>query len=263
MVVLTVRRTWLFFLTIAAFCAPLIFAGSFTDARILPGLPVAALMVVPIGAAACLFAYLDSRWHGVGSLLGRLGDFRRTSPPAWHLVSALLMPGVLWLEYASMTAAGRNVPPVRVVWSEIPLLIVLFLVSAALEEIAWTGLALEPLRMRYGPLTAALIIGLVWASLHAIPYAQVQSSQWAVGQSVFSVAFRILLVWLYIAAGDSLFATVLCHASYNVAWQLFPDHGSAYDPWIAAGIVGALALVLILAPGSIMQPGRPPRSVPG
>lgn len=256
MIELSVRRVWLLFLAVAALCAPLIVAGSFSDARILPGLPVAALMVVPIGAAACLFAYLQGGRRGVGTLLARLGDFRRTSPWTWHLVSALLMPGVLLLEYAVMTAAGLELPAARPAWSELPLLLVLFLASAALEELAWTGLALEPLQRRYGPLAAALVIGTVWALLHLVPYAQVQGVRWAVGQALFSVAFRVVLVWLYDATGRSLFATVLCHASYNVAWQLFPDRGSAYDPWIAAAIVGVVALVVTATPGSIMR-GRP------
>lgn len=78
---------------------------------------------------------------------------------------------------------------------------------------------------------------------------QVRPQTWAAGQSVFSIVFRVLHVWLFVSTEGSLLAVVPCHAACNTAWQLFPVDGSAFDPWIAAAITGVLAAVLTLASG--------------
>jgi hypothetical protein len=84
--------------------------------------------------------------------------------------------------------------------------------------------------------------------LHAIPFAQGHPSiAWVLGQCLFTVAFRVVLVWLYNATDLSLFATIVCHATYNTAWQLFPNQGSGYNPWIPAVLTTALAVLVPLA----------------
>jgi uncharacterized protein len=96
-------------------------------------------------------------------------------------------------------------------------------------------------------LRAALVIGVVWALWHVIPFAQAHPSAiWVLGQCLFTVAFRVVLVWLYNNAGRSTFATIVCHATYNVAWQLFPNQGSGYNPWIVAAITGFVGIVVTL-----------------
>ena len=145
-----------------------------------------------------------------------------------------------------MQVAQFPLPVPVVPWFLAPVLFLVFFVPAACEELAWSATVLDPLQSRVGALPAALIIGVVWATWHIVPFAQVHpSASWILGQCLLSVAFRVLLVWLYNNTGRSVFAVSVCHATYNVAWQLFPNRGSSYDPWIVAAITGLVALVVI------------------
>jgi len=56
---------------------------------------------------------------------------------------------------------------------------------------------------------------------------------------------RVITVWLYVSAGESLAVAVLFHAMSNVAQFSFPNYGSHYDPFTAFLILSAIALVLI------------------
>jgi membrane protease YdiL (CAAX protease family) len=133
----------------------------------------------------------------------------------------------------------------------------LFFAAAVGEELAWTATVLDPLQSRVGALPAALILGVVLALWHVVPFAEAHpSASWVLGQCLFTVAFRVVLVWLCNNTGRSLFAVVVSHAMYNVAWQLFPNRGSNYDPWIVAEITGLVALVVTLAWGSKTLCGR-------
>ena len=88
-----------------------------------------------------------------------------------------------------------------------------------------------PLQGRYGAFGAGLVIGVVAAVWHVIPFAQVHPSvAWILGQCLFTVAFRVVIAWIYSVSGRSLFAAVVCHAAYNTAWQLFPNQGSGLQP---------------------------------
>jgi len=246
-----VSRILTFFLIIFVLSVPLQLLGLLTTVQLLPGLPLSALVFLVIALVACLFAYRSGGFSGLGALLARIGDFRRTRPWTWHLVNALLMPAVLLSEYAIMKAAHAPLHAPQIAWLDTPALLVAFFFAAACEEIAWSGTALDPLQERYGALVAALFIGVFWAALHVIPYAQGHPSVvWVAGQCAFSVMFRVVLVWIYNVTGRSVFAAIVCHASYNTAWQLFPNHGSAYNPWLASGLTGLVALGVILAFGS-------------
>jgi uncharacterized protein len=167
------------------------------------------------------------------------------------------MPGVLLASYAVMQIADLPMPQPGVPWLLAPVLFLLFFVAAVGEELAWTATVLDPLQSRVGALPAALIIGVVWALWHVIPFFQVHpSASWVVGQCLFTVAFRVLLVWLYNNTGRSVFAVVVAHAMYNVAWQLFPNRGSHYNPWIVAAITALVALIVTLVSGAKTFSGR-------
>lgn len=241
---------WRLFGETVALSLPLWALGAATSRQLLPGLPASALMFVcPALAAAHTTARTGGR-PGLRRLLARVADL----PPArwwpWAAVSAGLLPGVLLAAYGLMRAAGRPLPPPEIPWGLAPGLFAIFLVSAACEELAFSALALAPLRGRYGDAGAALIIGGFWALWHAVPYLQGHPEiSWVLGQGLFTLAFRVLLVWLFRAAGDSVAAVIIAHAAYNTAWQLFPARGSGYDPWVAAGLTGALILAGALVTG--------------
>jgi uncharacterized protein len=248
---------WTFFLAVFALSVPLWVLGELTTARLMPGLPVSALMFLCTAVMACVFSVRTSRGHAVKGLLARSFDFGRIKSKIWLLPTVLLMPGVLLASYAIMRVAHVPLPVPEVSWTLAPVLFLLFFVAAAGEELAWSATVLDPLQSRVGALRAALIIGVVWALWHAVPFSQVHpSASWISGQCLFTVAFRVVLVWLYNNSGRSTFATIVAHAMYNVSWQLFPNRGSNYNPWIVAAIAGVVALIITLVWGAQTLSGR-------
>lgn len=246
---------WTFFLAIFAMSLPFWLLGALTTTQLMPGLPVSALMFLCTAFIACLFALHTGGRPAVKQLLARSFDFKRIGSIVWWVPAVLLMPGVLMASYAIMLMADLPMPQPEVPWSLAPVLFVLFFVAAVGEELAWTAIVLDPLQSRVGALSAALIIGVVWALWHVVPFAQVHpSATWVLGQCLFTVAFRVILVWLYNHAGRSVFAVIVCHAMYNVAWQLFPNRGSSYNPWMAAAITGGVALIV-----SLVWRSKPPK----
>jgi membrane protease YdiL (CAAX protease family) len=184
---------------------------------------------------ACLFAFRIGGRPAVAMLLARAFDARRIRTAGWGVAAASLMPVVLLATDLVLRLGGLPPPIAPLPWSSTPALLLAFLVAAAGEELAWSATVLEPLQVRTGALRAALVVGLAGALWHVVPFVPVRrSASWIFGQCPFTVAFRVVLLWLYANAGRSVFATILFHASYNVAWQLFPDRGSGYDPWVAA-----------------------------
>jgi len=212
----------------------------------MPGLPLSALMFLCTAAVAFRVAWCADGVAGVRRLLCRVVDSGRTRPWIWLVVSVLVFPAVLLVENAVVLATGVPHPASSVPWLRAPVLFALFFVAAAGEELAWSATLLEPLQARLGAFGAGLLIGVVAATWHLVPFWQAHPSvSWVLGQVVFTVAFRIVIAWIYNGSGNSLFAAVVCHAAYNTAWQLFPDGGSGYDPWIAAGLAWIIVGVVI------------------
>jgi uncharacterized protein len=252
-----VPSPWQLFLAIFAVSIPLMLLGSVSNARLLPGLPLSSLMFLCTAAVAIWVAHRAAGAAGVRQLLGRVADAGRTRPWIWYLVGALVFPTVLLVAYAVMRVGNMPLPSPQVLWSQSPLLFALFLVAAAGEEVAWSATLLEPLQARYGGLGAGLVIGVGVALWHVIPFFQAgRSALWVLGQCLFTVAFRVVVAWVYSASGRSLFAAVVCHASYNTAWQLFPNQGSGYDPWVVAALTWIVVSVVIAFFGARTLAGR-------
>jgi uncharacterized protein len=250
-------RPWVLLLSILVLSIPFLVLGSLSSARLLPGLPLSALMFLCTAAVALWAAWRTRGLAGIGALLGRVFDARRARPWTWHLVSALVFPAVLLAEYAIMRAAHMPLPAPQVAWLQAPLLFVVLFLAAACEEVAWSATLLEPLQTRYGALGAGLLLGAFAAVWHIIPFAQANSSvSWVIGQCVFTVGFRVVVAWIYDVSGHSLFDAVVCHACYNLAWQLFPNQGSGYNPWITAGLTWVVVVVVVAVFGARTLAGR-------
>jgi hypothetical protein len=58
------------------------------------------------------------------------------------------------------------------------------------------------------------------------------------------VANRVIIVWLYNNTGRSVFAAAMHHTMSNVTWQLFPNHGSHYDPRVSGAVFVSVAAII-------------------
>ena len=77
---------------------------------------------------------------------------------------------------------------------------------------------------------AGLILGVIWV-WHVIPYAQMgRSGDWIIWQCLGAIAMRVIIVWLLVNTGQSLFFAALFHTMINTPWGLFPNFGSYFDP---------------------------------
>jgi membrane protease YdiL (CAAX protease family) len=142
-----------------------------------------------------------------------------------------------------MRAMKVALPELRVSVGAAAVMLVSFLVTAAAEEVGWSGYMLDPLQERWGALHAAVLLGLVWAIWHTVPLVQAgRSASWIAWWGLGTVGSRVIIVWLYNNAGRSVFAASVYHAISNLCWQLFPNAGSHYDPRVTSPLIVASAV---------------------
>lgn len=234
-----------FYLLVFGLSVPLWFLAG--GREILPGLPASSVAVLCPVLAAAMLVHREDGLSGVIRLLRRSVDLPRVPGPAWYLPVLLLAPGIVAMGYLAMRLLGLSLPAPEVRWAAVPAMTLVFFVAALGEELGWSAFAVERTRARHTALRTGLEVGTVWASWHVVMLAQVgRAPGWIVWQAIFLVAFRVLLVWLYANTNRSVCAVALCHATSNLAWQLFPSQGSHYDPRFMAPIA-VLAAVAVTA----------------
>ena len=101
-----------------------------------------------------------------------------------------------------------------------------------LEELGWTGFAVPTLRQHYGTFGTGIIVGIPWGVWHFLP------TFWASGDSAGQLSlslllppclfyvgvlpvYRVLMVWVHDRTGESLFVTMLMHASLTANTLFF------------------------------------------
>ncbi|TCZ61148.1 CPBP family intramembrane glutamic endopeptidase [Roseicella aquatilis] len=236
---------------------PFLLLGAWWPHRLLPGLPIAALMAVCPALAALTLVRLEQGQAGPRRLLRRALDAHRIGRRrTWALV-LLLGPAITVTSYAALRASGAAIPPPQASPGQVLALAAVFLSGALAEELGWTGYATAPLRARLGPLGAGLVLGAVWALFHLVALRQAhRDASWIAWWSLYTIAARLILVWLYDRTGSSVLAASLFHATLNLGWQLFPVQGSHFDIRVTACVTAALAGLLLPAAGSARRQRR-------
>ncbi len=244
------RSPLTFFLLVYALAIPFWLTGAATGIELLPGLPVAALMFVCPVTAALILVYRENKTAGLTALLKRSFDYKRIRAKVWYAPILFLMPSVMVLSYGLMRLMGS---PLLV--PQFPVLVALgmlvaFFIAALGEELGWSGYAIDPMQDRWDALQASILLGLVWAVWHIVPLVQAhRSPAWIAWWSLGTVAARIIMVWLYNNTGKSVFGVALFHAISNVCWQLFPIHGSYFDPRLNGLIMALVAAIVTVVWG--------------
>jgi membrane protease YdiL (CAAX protease family) len=194
----------------------------------------------------------------VRALLARIGRWRVS--PLWYAV-ALLGPALIVLVALLLSLAlGDPLPPgpPPAVWGTLPLLAVVYLVIAVIEETGWRGYAQPRLQRPYGALAAGLLVGVLWALWH-LPQRWIpdtgQAEKWPF--AVFAagtVAQAVLLAWLLNRAGGSVLLVAVAHTAINLApepwaaaWrELPPDARGPYPSVLIAAVWVAVAVLLVI-----------------
>lgn len=232
------RAAWRFFGLVLVLSLPFYILG-LTGAA-LPGplsLPITALMIVVPMLVATTLTGLDHGARSVWALLAQAFDLRRVVATKggliWLGVTILFMPLVAVAAFTLLRLTGTAVPLPHLVAGEVLLVFALYFVGAIGEELGWQAYAYPLLRSAHSAFRAALILGVVWALWHLIPYTLMgRGADWIFWYSLFTVLLRLIIVWLVVNAGQSVFVAVVFHAMLNSTWNLFPVNGSFYDPRI-------------------------------
>ncbi len=200
--------------------------------------------------AALILVYRENKTAGVTELLKRSFDYKRIRAKVWYAPIVLLMPGVMVLSYGLMRLMGVTLPTPQFPVLAALAMFLAFFIAALGEELGWSGYVIDPMQDRWGALRAGILLGLVWAAWHIVPLVQAhRSPAWIAWWCLSTVATRVLIVWLYNNTGKSVFATALFHTMSNLSWQLFPIHGSYYDPRVTGLIVAFAAAIVTVVWG--------------
>lgn len=242
-----------FFALAFAFSIPFWLLGAGTGAFLLPGLPIAALEFICPVLAALVLVFRSQGSTGARRFLARALDYSRVRSALWFPAAVAVLPAVSVAAYFVLRETGVALPAPAIAVSQTVGLSAMFLVGAIGEELGWSGYATEPLVARFGRFGGTLLLGAVWALYHVVPLLQAHRSLAWIGWWAFgTLALRFIIVWFYLNAGRSVLVASLVHMTGNVAWQLFPVHGSYFDPRVNGLLCCAAALLLFVV--------RPPRA---
>jgi membrane protease YdiL (CAAX protease family) len=246
-----------FVLLLFALSIPFWILGTILDVQIFPGLSLYQLPLAMPAIAALILIYRENGKTGVIGLLKRTCDFRNIRPRIWFLPILLIYPSIGFLDYLIQRISGTAIP-----WPHFSLPIFLgystvFFMTFG-EELGLTGYALDRMQQRYSALMSGLLLGLVWAGYHIPSFfiSEFYAFGWIFWHVLYTIAGRVLFVWVYNNSGKSLFSMALFHWTFGLFWILWPQTGNlqkappVYDPRIAAIIAMSYVTIVTLLWGS-------------
>ena len=184
----------------------------------------------------------------------------------WYLAPFLLAPALI-VGGVYLNAALTGVPPdfSTVMAYEIfgksaylPLFILPFFMVDFIangEEIGWRGYVLPRLQAKYGALTSALILGVIWGFWHLPKYLthwDTVSFAWFMAHTTI---VSVLYTWLYNGTKGSLLLVTLFHAASNATGVFMPmantvssGNMGAYIIFILLEMAAAIIIVIVTGP---------------
>ncbi len=251
-------RVLVFFALVLAAALPLTLLGFLvkTPQNTPLQLPASAIIfIIP----AIVASYLVGR-KNLGRLWSRALDTQYRKHAGWYIFSFTVMPIIATAVYLLLPFFGVEPGPLEISIAAVIALCAVYAISALCEEIGWMGYAFDSLEKRWGAVYASLVLGLIWALFHAVPWVQVHGWTWSLGWALFSIAIRLPLTLLYVRTGRTLAAVVIAHASINVVVTLLPGFtDTLYAPYLFAG--ASLLLSLCVVVSGTLRPATPVRDV--
>lgn len=193
--------------------------------------------------------------------------------PRWYLI-AVGLP-IIWEDGLATSGvhllAGGAVDVLpSPLWQYLLNFLVVLLLAGSLEEFGWRGFAQPRLQERYSALTAAVVIGILWALWHLPLFylhdvgAYDASGYWT-SYLPHLVLESVALAWLYNGTGGSLLFPMVAHALGNLPQVAVPvgDVGLAAQYTSELIGVGLLVGLLVVYGRSYLAPSRPTPRIPG
>ncbi len=221
-------------------------------ARFPTTLPTTLILVlaswIPNIVGILVTARADGR-RGVRELFARVVRWRFSW---WWYATALLLPvaAVLLAIVAGMlsgTGYPHFITDANVL---VPLLLVNVVAGPLGEELGWRGTALPRLLVRWGPLSASLILGVAWWTFHTPGFllGLFPPGFHPVTALVGAIALTVLITWMFNATGGSLIPGSLMHLSINfvTAATGVAESPSLYVVTVSVLLIAAIIVVATL-----------------
>jgi membrane protease YdiL (CAAX protease family) len=184
----------------------------------------------------------------------------------WYLVAFLLTPGLIVLAvYINAARVGVS-PDFNTVMAHqifgksayLPLFILPFFLVDLIsngEEIGWRGYVLPRLQAKYSALTSTLILGVIWGFWHLPKYLSRWNTVSFAWFMVHTMAYAVILTWLYNNTKGSLLLVAISHASSNTVGVFMPMASTVSSENMSAYIIFVLfevltAVIIVLATGA-------------
>ena len=151
--------------------------------------------------------------------------------PRWYLAALVVPLLVVALTSVGLAVLGTSSVDPGLLPGRVSLVLVSFVTIALIgggnEEPGWRGLALPKLQKRYTPVSATLILGVVWALWH-LPLLATGATEFhglasfvelapTTGVRILNiVGVAFVLTWIYNATGSVLLA-IVAHTGFNTA----------------------------------------------
>jgi deazaflavin-dependent oxidoreductase (nitroreductase family) len=194
--------------------------GATTGVSHFPGL------LGPLVAALIVTTIVGGR-AGIVEFAARFVRWR--VPVRWYL--AAILPMLVFLAIAGLLAAtGGPAPDIADLgeFSGLPdlawplLVVVVLLFNGYGEEAGWRGFLVPGLLERRGPFATSLVVAVVWFIWHVPSFPVIEGYRIAgLGivpmMGIGLVAGSMILTWLYVGSGGSIWIVSLWHLSYNFA----------------------------------------------
>ncbi|MFI0540666.1 CPBP family intramembrane glutamic endopeptidase [Streptomyces sp. WSLK1-3] len=209
----------------------------------------------PIASALLVTGITEGR-AGLRTWRARMTKFRVGL--RWYLVVLLAVPAALTLASVALGGRGPALPSATVLAAYLPGLLVQMVTTGLAEEPGWREFAMPRMQRRYGPLTATLVVGVLWGCWHLPLFL----TQWGGGPHVawtvpaqflaMTLAFSCVMTWVFNRSGESMPLVMLLHTGVNnylsIAWSdMFPSLKESDAALAVLLAATAAALVLLIA----------------
>lgn len=209
------------------------------------------------GIAGIALTYVEKGKDGGRDFWDRVFDFKRIHAK-WYIGIILLWPSLHLLSMAVTQLSHGNLPNfefIKQLISEpatIPVVVTLYLLQAALEELGWRGYMQDRAQAIWNPAIASLVIGVSHAFWHLPNFWIVGTNQikWGFGIDFFIfvgfvISTAIYSTWFYNANGRSTLAAILLHCVGNLSLDIFSASGTQQRIFFVLSIIGAATLFII------------------
>ena len=213
----------------------------------LPAMPTdLAPFVLALGPLVIALAI--ALWEG-NDALGRLWRTLTKIPDnvLWFLAVAVPIAWAATVLIVAIVAGEQTEGLFDGVGLSTLIVLLVVLIPAFAEELAWRGFAVPRLLPYMSPLVAALVLAVPWTILH-LPLTLVPGGV-NEGAAVFPgilalFSYSVILTWIFVGSGGSVLLTGLVHAGLNGVVPIFQN----LDPdeaWLWRAIVAAVIAVIV------------------